>query len=125
MSVVHKEAPVRQKGHHTRTGYLVGTDTVGVLLHAYPQCTRYSQKKKKKFWYELGTSPVGLGTGGTKTKPNGVVLGLNSNPISLLHPILSHSILSLTSSLHHRCTWFSLSHFLTLPATEWKGQLWI
>jgi hypothetical protein len=104
-------------------------DTVGVPLHAYPWRTRFSQKKKKNsiwVWYGSGQVGYGLGTSRTKTKPNGIVLGLNSNPISFLHPILSHSILSnlIPSLLCSRFSLFSAldSLCLSLPHSTGVGQ---
>ena len=86
---------------------------------AYP----FFVKKKNpiQVWY-------GSGTGWDKTKPKRCRFRvklkpyLSSPPDSLLcNPILSLLYswfsLSLTSSLHRWCTWFSLSHFLTLSVT--------
>jgi hypothetical protein len=42
------EARVLQKWNRTRTGYFLGTCTLGVLLHAYPRRTQIFQQKKKK-----------------------------------------------------------------------------
>ncbi len=62
--------------------------------------------------------------GRIKLSQNGIVLRLNSNPIYLFHPILSHSMLfSLTrfslffalDSLSSLLSILSVSHFLTSP----------
>ena len=63
-------------------------------------------RQKKKIRYRFGTGPV---QDGIKLSQNGVVLGLNSNPIYLLHPILfSATRFSLFSTLDSLC--LSLPH---------------
>jgi hypothetical protein len=42
------EAQILQKWSRTRTGYFLGTRTLGVLLPAYPRRTQNFSKKKKK-----------------------------------------------------------------------------
>ena len=126
---------VRQKSRRTRTGYLVGMDTAGVPLHAYPRCTRFSPKKKFSVlvWYRSGTGWVRSGMGRDKTKPKRCRFRVNLKPY-LSSPPNSQPLvlfsatrfslfsaldsLSLTSSLHRWCTRFSLSHFLTLLVTS-------
>jgi hypothetical protein len=94
-------------------GYCRGTTTC--VPPAYPFFTK---KKKKNY----GTGRVGPIQGGIKLSQNDVVLRLNSNPIYLLHPILSHSMLfSLTrfslfsalDSLSSLLSILSVSDFLT------------
>jgi hypothetical protein len=112
----------------------------------------FQKKKKKnsdtglvRVEYESGTGRVGSNTGRDKTEPKRHRFRVNLKPIYLLHldsqPLVLFSTtplsllllsflsllcfrfsLSLTSSLHRRCTRFSLSHFLTLPTTGYGTE---
>ena len=51
--IIIYEARVLQKWSRTRTGYLLGTCTLGVLLHAYPRRTQIFKKKKKNIFFQF------------------------------------------------------------------------
>ena len=49
------EARILQKWSRTRTGYFLGTCSLGIFLHAYPRCTQIFQKKKSfSFIFSFG-----------------------------------------------------------------------
>ena len=51
MKVLSYEARVLQKWSCIRTGYFLGTCTLGVLLHAYPGVPKIFNQKKKSFYF--------------------------------------------------------------------------